>query len=366
MPDPIKVLWPCEVKGCEEFTHQYYTTCEKHTELILKLDPKLIRFNPMTSYIYNSPIETYTMFDFRLSASYVSRYHNCHASANLTEALPGFVHPERNNNGMKGVGTQVHSVFESIIANRRDLKAAAECLRWVASFWGPERTKLLQDEKQFVVQWFMKTKSAPPIELDDIKPFLFEKLNKQGDTVITSIEPRRIEFVADALDEVARIISTLENPKIFVEEKKSADWLESAPYTTADFIITDGDHMYVIDFKFGDIEVDPIMNEQLMYYAQTYRTTETEFTLVILQRNNMAEWDLAPSVLDKWVAKIQQSEREIMAGDLTFRAGSHCTFCPANPVGRGDKGNVFCPTMLRITFGKRDEEISDENVLEDM
>lgn len=365
LPDPIKVLWPCEVDGCEESTHQYYTTCETHTNLILKIDPDLIRFNKYPSYIYNSPVESSTMFDFRLSASYVSRYHNCHASANLTEALPGFVHPERNNNGMKGTGSLLHGVFEVIVKTCEDLEAAATCLRWVASYWGPKRRDLLQDEKAYITEWFLKYKTAPPIDVNVLQPFILTKEGRDGAAIVTTVEPRRIEFLADALDEVARITSTLENPKIFVEEKKSADWLETAPYTTADLIITDGDHMYVIDLKMGDIEVSPIENEQLMYYAKTFITTETEVTLVILQRKNISDWDVSVEALNGWADKIRESERQIQEGDLTFTVGSHCTFCPANPVGRGDKGNVFCPKMLQVQFGARDEQISDESVLAD-
>ena len=55
--------------------------------------------------------------ELRFSASYASRYHNCHGSANLKEAIPGFEFPERDDNtGMRDQGSKLHEIFQAAIS----------------------------------------------------------------------------------------------------------------------------------------------------------------------------------------------------------------------------------------------------------
>jgi hypothetical protein len=44
------------------------------------------------------------------------------------------------------------------------------------------------------------------------------------------------------------------------------------------------------------------------------------------------------------------ADRRIMRKELTLRPNDHCTFCPANPHTRGDKGNVMCPAMMNKLY----------------
>lgn len=324
--------------------------------------------------------------DFRLSASYVSRYNNCHGSANLPEAIPGFVHPERNDGGMKGEGTRLHKIFEVALSERHNLVDKAQLLRELAELWGPKRTAMLEDEKKFIITYFMKHKQAPPIELPILKegllqyvPVLDTDANPTDTMVAKGVPPRRIVFLAEALEYVNDLLDEMDDEtiEVFIEAKTTATWLTTMPKTTVDLIIRDQYKMHVIDLKMGEIEVSPIGNEQLMYYAETFRQKSAaldlpdednwyeDITLHILQRNYTDHWNLPPAVLSEWVEKVKESEQAILDGDLTLSAGEHCKFCPANPASRGDKGSKSCPVMLSIMYGERDKEQSDIDVLED-
>jgi hypothetical protein len=323
--------------------------------------------------------------DFRFSASVASRYSNCHGSANLAEAIPGFEHPERNENGMKGEGTRLHSLFEHAMEKTDDLRAKAKLLRDVSSLHWTKYRPLLKDETKYITWWFIQHKTLPPIELSVLAPvILHEKpvLDTDGNpkvvdglitTVIAGAPPRRIQFIADAIDYVADILDELKDKgaddiEVLIEAKRVADWLVSKPKTTVDLIVRSVklSIMYVIDLKMGELEVSPQENEQLMYYSKTFGADDYDtVVLVILQRNHIDDWTLVPKVFDKWVNKVLAAEQAIIEGDLTLTPGSHCQFCPANPHGRGDRGNKACPAMMTVLYGERDALEADEQVLED-
>lgn len=319
--------------------------------------------------------------DFRFSASYASRYNNCHGSANLSEAIPGFEYPERNNDGMKGEGTRLHKIFQEALSDPSNLLEKAVLLDELAELWGPKRTAYLeQSEKTYIVNWFLKHKTAPPFELSVLKEGLLQyvpALDTDGNQtkaedgspifVARGVPPRRIAFIAEALRYVNDVIKTMskESLEVLVEVKRTATWLSTRPKTTVDLIIRDDKTMHVMDLKMGDIEVSPIRNEQLMYYAATFDAFEYErVTLHILQRNYTDWWHLPLDLLREWVTTVQASERAIASGDLTLTPGEHCKFCPANPHGRGDKGNKACPAMMVVLYGERDQAESDAAVLE--
>ena len=385
MPVGVRVHVPCEAPGCMNSTTGYYTTCVVHTKL-LQLVGAPLKFTSevVWRYYYQIP-ERDTVFDFRFSASYASRYNNCHGSANLEEAIPGFEHPTRNEDGAKGEGTRLHKIFEAGVSNHERLRDAAVFLRELAEIWGPERTKFLQQsEKSFIIGWFLRHKTPPPFELALLQETLLtEKLivnpdktpkltdSGQEQYTVTTPAPLKYKHLADAFDYVANIIATKdpETLEVLVEVKRPAEWLTTKPNTTVDCVIRDKDSMDVLDLKMGDIQVSPINNEQLMYYGETFiinpHTGEryTDITLHIIQRNFTDEWTLPPVVLEKWADRVKDSEQAILDGDLTLSPGKHCTFCPANPHGRGDRGTKACPAMMRVLYGARDEQVSDEEIV---
>ena len=318
--------------------------------------------------------------EMRMSASYVKRFNNCHGSANLSEAIEGFEHPARNDDGMKGEGTRLHKIFEAALSKPERLRDAAKLLTEISEIWGPHRTKYLEQEpKAYLISYFMKNKKEPPLEIEDLKTALLQyvpvldedsnpKKNEDGTITLVAkgVAPRRIVHIAESLVYVADLIEKMdaETLEILVEKKVKATWLETEPYTTVDLILRDKSESHVIDLKAGDVPVPVFNNEQLMYYGQTFRRGDERMTLHILQRNGTDSWEVPMTVLDEWVGKVRKSEQAILGGDLTLVAGSHCQFCPANPHSRGDRGSKACPVMMEVLYGSRDREQSDVEILE--
>lgn len=308
---------------------------------------------------------------FRFSASYASRYHKCHGSANLQQAIPGFEYPERNDDGWKGVGTQLHEIFAVGVSDGKDLRLKAKLLRDLSG----ERTrlKLLHDKKAFIVWWFMPNKSAPPIDFEVLArgmiyqvPVRDSNANPTGEMREKAVEPRYVVAMAEAFEYVADLLDEMDDDvKILVEQKRTADWLSTAPKTTVDLILMDAHRMEVLDLKMGDVPVDATNNTQLMYYAWTFGAANYEaVTLHIMQRNNFNLWEVKVSRLHEWSNELKESERAILSGDVKLNPGSHCTFCPANPRARSDKGNKSCPAMLELLYGERDKAQEEADVLE--
>ena len=52
----------------------------------------------------------------------------------------------------------------------------------------------------------------------------------------------------------------------------------------------------------------------------------------------------------EFIEEAQITEQNILAKRLAFQPGDHCTFCPANPAGYGDKAAPYCPAMLNMMF----------------
>ena len=307
--------------------------------------------------------------NFRFSASYASRYNNCHGSANLTQSIPGFIYPEDNDNGRKGMGTNLHEIFSNVVSSSIPLNRASELFIALAAVWGPKRTKLIKDKKEYIIWWFSIKGEMAPVPHEWLDKFIqYVPKSDTAEAHEHPTPPRYIVFLAEALLKVEEIIESFpvrEDVMMQVEEKRPATWLVTEPKTTVDLIIHDAHTMYVIDLKMGDIDVTATGNEQLLYYAQTWRLpTFKRIVLMILQRNNINEWALSTSYLDSWIIRMQESERAILDGDLKLTPGDHCKFCPANPHGRGDKGNKSCPAMLQLVYGERDLAVAEEQVLE--
>ena len=225
------------------------------------------------------------------------------------------------------------------------------------------------DEKKYIIWWFLQFKQAPPVDWNLIKTLHYTTTGiAEGKEIVTewNVPPRRIVFLAEAIRKVFEILDEMQGAEILTEVTLRAEWLTTRPQTTADVVLKDKRKLVVIDLKMGDVAVSPIFNEQLMYYAKTWKAERYEEVEVwILQRNNMDYWEIKHTVLDEWVKKVQASEEAILDGDLTLNPGSHCTFCPANPHGRGDRGTKSCPAMLHMLYGERDSKQSDEDVLKE-
>ena len=163
-----------------------------------------------------------------------------------------------------------------------------------------------------------------------------------------------MKYVAQVVAHVA-LIRERRRFNVLVEEKVVAEWLPSKPTTTADLVFYVQDEIHVIDFKWGKIPVEVVDNEQLMYYARSYAWLAPKakgVTVHIIQpyADNFDEWFVDSNRLAQFTTDAIAADTAIQAGDITFGPSDHCTFCPAYPHSRGDKGKPLCPVTMAMLY----------------
>ena len=172
-------------------------------------------------------------------------------------------------------------------------------------------------------------------------------------------KPKDMAGLAAAMLYVAELRQT-RRFKILTEETVVADWLPSKPNTTADVVLYVQDELHIVDYKTGKIAVDAVENEQLMFYAMCYQhlaPRATGVTLHIVQpfsSEGNSVWFVSAARLAQFANDAIKTDEKILALDTTLGPSDHCTFCPANPHSRGDKGRPFCPVMMNLLYPKVD------------
>jgi hypothetical protein len=229
----------------------------------------------------------------RFSASVAGRHMACHASADLGAAIP----------------------------------------HWVAPVEDPSAVNAANDG----------TKMHEIVE-----PIMHLPLARQRQLI------KYLEYVADV--RALRRFTT-----VLVEETREVEWLQSKPKTTVDYALATQDELHILDGKWGKIPVSAVNNTQLLYYAVTFADLAPKakgVTLHVMQPaiDNFDSWFADTNVLAKFKADALATEAAIAAGDTTFGPGDHCTFCAANPHGRGLKGRPFCPVLMSMFYPDHTDE----------
>lgn len=309
-----------------------------------------------------------TAVDLRFSASYAARYHGCHASANLEDAIPGFEFRKKEWAKARSGGSALHLVLDAVLTQSTSIPDAVLMLRYLGDVHNRGKAKprytLLTSEKDYLIWWFMKEYREPAIEHEHLLPLAVTK-DESGNDVEHMASPKQIRFLADAAEYVFLIMQQAES-RLYTEYERKATWLESSPTTTVDIMIRQPGVLHIMDYKSGTTPVEVMENAQLLYYALTNLKDEERIILHILQEGNIVSWEITREYLLKWGEALKQSEKDILAGDLTFNMGNHCGFCPANPQSRGDKGYPFCPVRLELLYGVPTDEATDSAVIMDM
>lgn len=149
---------------------------------------------------------------------------------------------------------------------------------------------------------------------------------------------------------------------IITEYTTWAEWLPSKPTTTMDVVLYTQDELHVVDYKTGRIHVDVMDNEQLLFYAacaaQEFAPRAKGVTLHVVQpwADNIEEWFVTSERLLQFIDEAQIAEGKITSKQVEFMPGDHCTFCPANPHSRGDKGSPKCPAMMTLLYPMHEDE----------
>ncbi len=109
---------------------------------------------------------------------------------------------------------------------------------------------------------------------------------------------------------------------------------------TADIAIEHGDHLTLLDFKYGRWPVEPEQNRQLQIYAigaaaQALNRIET-FTLGIIQPRTpgpiLTSWRTDRAQLADFARELRDAAAATDAPDAPRVAGDHCVFCRARDI----------------------------------
>ena len=163
-----------------------------------------------------------------------------------------------------------------------------------------------------------------------------------------------LEKISKAIAYVAEVRKTRRFKRL-IEETVEAGWLPSKPKTTADLVLYLTDELHIFDLKTGKIPVSPVDNAQLMFYAVCYghlapNAKGVHLHIVQPWADVMEVWFVDTATLAQFMSDVIAADAAITAGSTKFSPGDNCQFCPANPHGRGLKGNPLCPTMLDLLY----------------
>ena len=232
----------------------------------------------------------------RFSASRASRLMSCPGSGNLPLAIPGWTPPEVDpSKGAKGVGSAYHKLLEQIgLMPTRDMRAMAKAIEYVA-------------------------------EIRSLRKF-----------------------------------------KVLAEATEEAAWLTTKPKTTVDYILYVKDEIHIFDWKTGKIPVYAQDNAQMLFYAVTFghlAPKAKEAHLHIVQPwaanddfDGISTYTAPVAELQEFMLEAQDTEQKLINGDTTLSPSDNCTFCPANPHSRSDKGRPLCPAQMQLLYPMRMDE----------
>ena len=283
---------------------------------------------------------------------------HCHGSANLELAIPGFIEPVKDDvtRNAKNIGTDVHTVVEPF--HDMPLPDLLMYGRVIMQYQALHITKrrVITDTEQNLVKWFHDIGQAWDVKLVD-----WMMLVGQG-----GFTPKMMRFIFEVSNAVAAINARLKKRNLGSNQRQAisvgevtlvCDWLPSAPKTTPDVVWVGDGVLEICDYKSGAIKVSPVDNDQLLFYAASawnnwddFIGRPREIVLHVMQPGNIDSWSCSFEYLQEWMARAVAADNAIQAKDLRLRPSDHCTFCPANPHTRGDKGNVFCRPMLDLLY----------------
>lgn len=248
-----------------------------------------------------------------LSASSSERWMNCPASVRLAEGMPDLAgDPARE-------GTLAHAIAE------------------------------LKLRKQYVEPMGKSTFTRR-----------MNKLTKDNDLYNPEMQRYTDQYL-----EFVNSITYAQPTTPFVEVEKQVNYSAYAPegFGTADCIVIHGNHLWVIDFKYGKHnKVDVVENSQLKLYALgvladygfIYPIQTVTLCIVQPRMDNIVQWDTDIATLYQWGSEVVKPlAEEAYAGGGECVPGNHCQFCPVKPVCKA----------YAAQYGVKEDEIKDPQTM---
>lgn len=297
----------------------------------------------------------------RFSASVASRLETCPGSGNLDLAIPGWEQAPRDQMaGAAGRGTWMHDIlaWACSIADEEVRGEFVNILRDFAALGYRKRDELVVDPDKAWTWLDDRSPFRDPVDKVLIAALNHNQHSYVDDTGVTvtlkRLSPRELKFLGAAIEYFDDVVFKIGTSNLHQEEKVTITWLDSHPRTTADVVVWDEDELAIIDWKTGAIPVDAVDNTQLVFYAGAWvnqvPASVDQITVHIVQPGNTSSWSFTRAYLMQRIEELRAAEAKVLAKDLTLVPSDHCTFCPANPHSRGDKGSPLCPAMLKLLY----------------
>ncbi len=171
-------------------------------------------------------------------------------------------------------------------------------------------------------------------------------------------------------DLVAEIKKKCKAPVIMFEQHVALD--DPDIFGTCDFMVVAYDELYIVDFKYGYLEVKAEGNFQLMIYALCalngfnclYDIARVHFTIFQPRIQNVSTWEVNVETLYSWKKEVLQPAAELAdKGGGEFNPGPWCThnFCKCRNVCRARVDQLL--EVAKYEFSEpallTDEEILD-------
>ena len=301
------------------------------------------------------------------TASAAAQLMSCAGSGNLEEAIPGWVDPPEKTKGASPIGTAVHEYLAEAVGWMTVPEVLSRMSGLVEVFQGlhyKKRARVIETQDSW--REFLEAELTA-FQLSKLRYAQLQLRTVATDralyawTVGVSVfTPKMMRYIADTLEELAWYAR--KSPiAVFSEMTVESRFLVKPRTTTPDVIILlPLGRLVVIDFKTGAIPVEAEDNDQLLYYLASVLSEQnrfalamadiTSFTAVILQPGGNSTASVTREELAEWTAKALETEAKIARKDLTLTPSANCTFCPANPQSRGEKGTPLCPAMLERLY----------------
>lgn len=301
------------------------------------------------------------------TASAAAQLMSCAGSGNLEEAIPGWVDPPEKTKGASPIGTAVHEYLAEAVEWMTVPEVLTGMSRIVYVFQGlhyKKRAAVIETHASWLQ--FLRAELTPT-QLSKLRNAQLQSHTITTDSAlyawtvgVSVFTPKMMRYIADTLEELAWYAR--KNPiAVYSEMTVESRFLVKPRTTTPDVIILlPQGELVVIDFKTGAIPVEAEDNDQLLYYLASVLSERnrfalgnadiTSFTAVILQPGGNSTASVTREELAEWTAKALETEAKIARKDLTLTPSANCTFCPANPQSRGEKGTPLCPAMLERLY----------------
>lgn len=146
-----------------------------------------------------------------------------------------------------------------------------------------------------------------------------------------------------------------EGKEVSIEERINLHFIDPRMFGSNDAVIYEPHGtLEVIDFKYGKgIEVSPVNNKQLMYYAlgAAHGGDYYDVKMTIIQprvENPIKSHTVPMSVIEDYATELKQGVERVDSGIDCFEIGEHCRFCKAKPICPAKKRQA--QELARVDF----------------